>query len=108
VVPLRAGSGTRVKVLEGFACRVPVVSTSLGCEGLEVVAGQHLLVADDAPAFAAACIRLLTDSQLRDAIVREARSLFESRYRWEDVQLSIRRMVLSLLDDGASAATRPA
>ena len=62
VIPLRYGSGTRVKILEAFAHRIPVVSTSLGAEGLDVVAGKQLLVADDAEGIAQACASVLGDS----------------------------------------------
>ena len=58
VVPIRYGSGTRLKILESFAHRVPVVSTTIGAEGLQVEHGVHLLLADDPEAFAAACERL--------------------------------------------------
>ncbi len=61
VVPVRYGGGTRVKILESFAHRVPVVSTRLGAEGLEVEDGVHLLLADGPEDFAAATVRLLRD-----------------------------------------------
>ena len=61
VVPIRYGGGTRVKILESFAHRVPVVSTTLGAEGLDVEDGVHVLLADDPDEFAAAIVRLLGD-----------------------------------------------
>ncbi len=97
IVPLRAGSGTRLKVLEAFACRVPVVSTSLGCEGLELTPDRHLLVADEPSEFADACVQLLSDDALHDRVTREAWSLFESRYRWRDIRLQIQDLVRSLV-----------
>jgi hypothetical protein len=81
VVPLRIGSGTRLKILESFAHRVPVVSTSLGAEGLGVRDGVHLLVADDADAFAAACERLLTDLDLRARLADAAEELYLAHYQ---------------------------
>lgn len=81
-VPIRFGSGTRVKILEAFAHRIPVVSTTLGCEGLDVISGRHLLVADDAEAFAAACTELLVDIELRKRLVMAAHELYRHRYRW--------------------------
>jgi polysaccharide biosynthesis protein PslH len=96
IVPLRAGSGTRLKVLEAFACRVPVVSTSLGCEGLELTPDRDLLVADEPAAFADACIRLLSDDQLHDRVTADARALFQSRYRWVDIRRQIQNLVHSL------------
>jgi glycosyltransferase involved in cell wall biosynthesis len=93
IVPLRAGSGTRLKVLEAFACRVPVVSTSLGCEGIELTPDRHLLVADEPAGFADACVRLLSDDQLHDRVTEEADGLFQSRYRWVDIRRQIRDLV---------------
>jgi polysaccharide biosynthesis protein PslH len=104
VVPLRAGSGTRLKVLEAFAFRVPVVATALGCEGLDALAERHLLVADAPEEFAGACVRLLTDDELHDRITREAWSLFQSRYRWEDIRRSVCELATSLIE---RQSTRP-
>jgi polysaccharide biosynthesis protein PslH len=97
VVPLRAGSGTRLKVLEAFAFRVPVVSTSIGCEGIDAVPGTHLLVADRPDDFAQACIRLLTDDDLHHGVARDARMLFESHYRWDDIRQSVSHLVGSVV-----------
>jgi glycosyltransferase involved in cell wall biosynthesis len=80
VVPLRSGSGTRLKILESFAHRLPVVSTTIGAEGLEVQPDVHLLVADDAAGFSAACERLLTDGALRERMVDAAERLYGERY----------------------------
>lgn len=80
-VPLRFGSGTRIKILEAFAHRIPVVSTTLGAEGLDVVDGVHLLVADDPDDFAAACAELLRDESRRAALADAAERLFLDRYR---------------------------
>jgi glycosyltransferase involved in cell wall biosynthesis len=83
VVPIRFGSGTRIKILEAFAHRIPVVSTSLGCEGLGLVDHRHLLVADEAESFAAACAELLGDAGLRRALTGAAHAVYWERYRWE-------------------------
>jgi glycosyltransferase involved in cell wall biosynthesis len=108
VVPLRAGSGTRLKVLEAFAFRVPVVATSLGCEGLDAVPGKHLLVADDPEQFARSCIRLLTDDAMHDRMTEDAWSLFESRYRWEDIRRSVCQLAMSTIDRPAAASVTAA
>jgi glycosyltransferase involved in cell wall biosynthesis len=89
VIPLRYASGTRVKILEAFAHRIPVVSTTVGAEGLEVYPGTHLLVADDADGLARACARLLTDGALRQALVDEAQALFAARYTSSVIQQEI-------------------
>jgi sugar transferase (PEP-CTERM/EpsH1 system associated) len=83
VVPLRAGGGTRLKILEAMALGRPVVSTSIGCEGLDVVDGQHLLIADDPERFAEKTVRLLKDRALYQRIVAEARQLAVTRYDWD-------------------------
>ncbi len=85
VVPLRAGGGTRLKVLEAMALGRPVVSTRIGCEGLDVVDGQHLLMADDADAFAEQTIRLLTDRALYERVTAAARSLVMHSYDWDAI-----------------------
>ena len=72
VAPLRAGGGTRLKILEAFTHRRPVVSTSLGAEGLPVEDGVHLLLADTAEELARACARVLRDPALRAALVDAA------------------------------------
>jgi glycosyltransferase involved in cell wall biosynthesis len=83
VVPLRAGSGLQNKILEAMAVGTPVVATGRATAGLELTSGEHLLVADDAEALAAAVIALLRDPGRARAMARAARGLVESRYRWE-------------------------
>lgn len=80
VVPLRAGGGTRIKIVEAFAWGVPVVATPAGAEGLDVRPGIHLLIASDPDGFAAQCIRLMREASLRDSLVREALSLAAASY----------------------------
>ena len=72
VVPIRAGSGTRIKILEAFSHRIPVVSTTKGAEGLAVTAGKHLLIADTPEEFARCCLRLAGDDALREQLVELA------------------------------------
>ena len=82
IVPLRAGGGTRLKILEAMALGRPVVTTSIGCEGLDVVDGEHVLIGDTAEDFARHVVRLLRDEELRRRIISAARSLVEERYDW--------------------------
>ncbi len=77
VVPLRIGSGIRVKIVQAFGARLPVVSTSKGCEGLEARDGVHLAVADDPEAFAERVVHLLEDADAGAALAREGRALAE-------------------------------
>jgi polysaccharide biosynthesis protein PslH len=83
IVPLRAGSGTRLKIIEAWAAGVPVVSTSLGAEGLPARGGEHLLLADDARSFEQAVSSLLSDPALADRIGGAGRYLFECEFTWE-------------------------
>lgn len=80
VIPLRYGGGTRLKALEAFAHGVPVVSTSVGIEGLGVLAGQHALVDDEPAGFAARCVELLEDPAQRARIAEDARVLLETHH----------------------------
>jgi len=83
VVPLRVGGGTRLKILEAMASGRAVVSTSLGCEGIETTPGEDILVADTPAAFADAVVRCLRDPALRARLGARGRALVERRYRWE-------------------------
>jgi len=102
VVPVRFGSGTRVKILESFAHRVPVVSTTLGAEGLDVEDGVHLLLADDPADFAAAVVRALGDPRLRERLTEAARALYLAHYDGRSAREGIRR----LLEEVAVVRTR--
>jgi glycosyltransferase involved in cell wall biosynthesis len=85
IVPLRSGSGVRVKILNALAMGLPVVSTSIGAEGLEVRSGEHLLIADTSEEFAKAVIRLLSDADLGAELGRRGRELVCAKYSWEIV-----------------------
>ncbi|MEO0086345.1 MAG: glycosyltransferase family 4 protein, partial [candidate division WOR-3 bacterium] len=85
-VPTRVGSGMRVKVLEALAMGKAVVSTRMGCEGIEgLVDGENIVLADSAQDFAAAIITLFRRPDLRARLGRAGRALVAERYRWEDV-----------------------
>ena len=83
VVPLRVGSGTRLKVLEGLSMGKPMVSTALGCEGIDVTDGEHLLVADQAAPFADAVLALMDDPARSRRLAEGGRALMLAQYRWE-------------------------
>jgi glycosyltransferase involved in cell wall biosynthesis len=83
VVPLLTGSGTRLKILEAWAAGLPVVSTTIGAEGLPVRDGETALLADGAEAFAGAVTRLLTSAELRRNLGSAGRLLLEKEFTWE-------------------------
>ncbi len=82
VVPVQAGSGTRVKILEAWAAGAPVVSTTLGAEGLPAVPGRDLLIADDPVDFAETVSALLASEPLRSRIGAAGRLLYEQHFTW--------------------------
>jgi polysaccharide biosynthesis protein PslH len=83
IVPLRSGSGMRVKILNALAMGLPVVSTGVGSEGIEVTDGENILLADTPDAFADATVRLLTEPDLGDRLGAAGRRLMEERYAWD-------------------------
>jgi glycosyltransferase involved in cell wall biosynthesis len=85
VVPLRVGGGTRLKIFEAMAAKLPVVSTSIGAEGLPVEDGAHILIADSAELFAQRCLELLNDAEKREELAGRAWQLVSSRFSWEAI-----------------------
>lgn len=109
VVPLRAGGGTRHKILEAMAMGKAVVTTGLGCEGLAVRAGQDVLVADTSTMLADSVLQVLTDSVLRNRLGDSARERVVRRYRWDRVLRPLRllyrgRAAMAGLDSGVAVA----
>ena len=101
IVPLRVGGGTRLKILEAMAMGRPVVSTSLGAEGLAVANGRDILIADGAPAFADAVARVLDDERISLSLALAGRRLVEREYDWP---ASVRRLEALYATTLASAA----
>jgi polysaccharide biosynthesis protein PslH len=85
VVPLRSGGGTRLKILEAMALGIPVVSTAVGCEGLNVEDGKHLVVADDPRLFAEAVIDIFDNDELCRSLVQASRKVVEEQYDWRTI-----------------------
>lgn len=85
VVPVRAGSGMRVRLLEAFSCAMPTVTTTIGMEGIAAEAGKEILLGDDPQSFADASVRLLQDTALQESLARNGRLLAENRYDWRAV-----------------------
>ena len=85
VIPLLVGGGTRLKALEAMAMKKPIVSTSIGCEGIHVVDGQSVLFGDTPETFADQVIRLFEDADLRQRLASAAHGLVVGTYGWRSV-----------------------
>ena len=95
VAPLRIGSGTRLKVLEALASGKAMVSTTLGCEGIEVEGGEHLAIADDPQGFADQVVRLMNDPAAAAAMGTRGRALVERLYGWPALAAEMERALES-------------
>ncbi len=102
VVPLRFGAGTRLKVLEAMANRLPIVSTTLGSEGIDVRHREHAMLANSESEIAEACVEVLRSPSLSQSLARNGEALWEERYRWESIHERIAEMVRSVLPDTVS------
>ena len=98
VGPIRYGGGTRIKLLEAVAHRIPVVSTTLGAEGLDAVDGEHLLIADEPGAFARACTKVLTDPELRGRMTAAAHALWSERFTATAMARQVGELARSVVD----------
>ena len=93
VVPLRLGGGTRLKILEALALGLPVVSTSIGAEGLDLEPGKHLVVADAPGAFAAEVVSLRRDPMRGQRPGASGRDAVCRRYDWSIIERRIEALV---------------
>jgi glycosyltransferase involved in cell wall biosynthesis len=90
IVPIRLGAGTRVKIAQGFSRKCPMVSTSLGAFGYDVRDGEDLFLADDANAFADACVRAIRQPAEANAMADRAWRKFLEKWSWEAIGPRIR------------------
>jgi glycosyltransferase involved in cell wall biosynthesis len=95
IVPLRIGGGTRLKIYEAMAARVPVVSTAVGAEGLDIHPPHDIRIADTPEDFAAQCLELLEDPATSLKIVDAAWKMVASEFSWEQVALCFSRILES-------------
>jgi polysaccharide biosynthesis protein PslH len=84
IVPLKAGGGMRVKILNALAQGIPMVTTTVGCEGIAVTHDKDILIADEPSAFAEASLRLLTDADLNQRISQNGREMVMQRYDYRE------------------------
>lgn len=103
VVPLRIGGGTRLKIFEAMAAEVPVVSTTVGAEGLQLVHGRHALIADEAIDFADAVVRLLTQPDLSCQISHLALAEVAEPNSWDAAAKIMEQQLLQLINQKAAA-----
>jgi glycosyltransferase involved in cell wall biosynthesis len=105
ICPVRDGGGTRIKILDGLALGMPIVSTSVGIEGIAATPERDLLVANSAPEFVRQITRVFTDATLRRRLARNARTLAERRYSWDNLADDLGRLYCDLVDRRALAWT---
>jgi glycosyltransferase involved in cell wall biosynthesis len=89
VVPLRLGGGTRLKIVDAWAAGLPVVSTTIGAEGLDAVDGRNILIADTPDMFAAAVTSVLQDEELRNSLA-ESGQRTAAQYDWAAIGTALR------------------
>jgi len=97
VVPIRVGGGTRLKILDAFACGKAVVSNSIGCEGILAEPEKDILTGDNPESFAKQVIRLLNDKPLRKSLEINARKVAEEKYSWQVIGKILRDVYRSVL-----------
>lgn len=104
-VPVRIGGGTRLKVVEGLAMGKPIVSTTLGCEGLAVRDNEHLLIADDPAAFAARIFEVFENPEWSAQLGCAGRRLVENRYSWDLAGERLESLYRQLTGERAGSST---
>lgn len=108
IVPLRIGGGTRLKILDALSLSKAIVSTSIGCEGLEVSPGRDIVVADNPVAFAAETVSLLRDSDRARELGQKGRELVERLYDWRAVGVGLAEVYKrAVAHVGAKASAGP-
>jgi glycosyltransferase involved in cell wall biosynthesis len=93
IVPLLTGGGTRLKIFEAMAARIPVVSTTIGAEGLPVEHSAHLYLADDPQSFAARCLELMEDRETHSRLACAGWTLVSSRFSWDAAAQEFERLL---------------
>jgi sugar transferase (PEP-CTERM/EpsH1 system associated) len=105
VVPLLVGGGTRLKIFEAMAMSKAVISTSIGAEGLPVVAGRNILLADDPHEFARQAVALLRNSARRNELGRAARLLVEQNHSWNSVGTYLFNALKQVVKKGSDSSS---
>lgn len=92
LAPIRSGKGTRYKILEAMATGTPVVTTSLGAEGLQIQNGQHVLIGDNSSQLAKHTLQLLKDSKIQKSLAKSAREFVSRQYNWKRISQDLDRL----------------
>ena len=95
IVPLRIGGGTRLKIYEAMAAKIPVVSTAIGAEGLVVNPPRDIRIADTPAAFAAQCVELAGSPEQRSRVSQAAWQMVNDRFSWEHVARCFEKIMLA-------------
>ena len=93
IAPIRYGSGTRIKILEAMSHRRPVISTTLGAEGIDVRPGADIMICDTPEAFAASCLELIQDGGRRRSIAQLGRRLIEEKYSDRTIAAAVNKAI---------------
>ena len=96
LVPLKFESGTRFKILEAGACGIPIVSTTLGAEGIPLTNGKNILIADNSKSFAKSVIRLLSDRDFAKQISHDCRNFILKNYTIDVLSAEAESILMSL------------
>ena len=104
VVPLRVGGGSRLKILEGMAAGKAIVSTSVGAEGLSVLDGQQIKIADSPRDFSAAVLELMASPEMRRKLGANGRTLVEQKYGWDESANKLESAWFKAIEIGPSAS----
>jgi len=99
IVPLKTGSGMRIKILNALAMRKAIVSTSVGCEGIEVVDGKNIYIADNKQQFAEKVIYLLKNDDERKRLGQEGIKLIKEKYQWEKIAEQIETEYMEIIKE---------
>ena len=97
VVPLRVGGGSRLKILEAMSMKKPVLSTTVGAEGLDITDGQNIVLADSASAFAQTALELLNDADRCNSLAEAGHTLVHEKYRWDILGEKLNRYLKSVV-----------
>jgi glycosyltransferase involved in cell wall biosynthesis len=98
IVPLLSGGGTRLKILEAMAAGKAIVTTTIGCEGIEGIDGEHYLIADEPGEFAKKAVQVLNNSQLQMYLGNNAMSIVKQKYDWKIICRRLNRVYQMLTE----------